>query len=652
MTLYNFGMKRLIKIALSAVFLTLMVNPISSSQAAQVVDVAGGACYSTVSDSTNVTETRTGNECIIIFKNVATIGWIVPSNILNNSIRILVIGGGGGGNGRTDGTGWVGGGGGAGDYIESTTAIVTPNQTDSVTVGNGGAWGSASTNPSNGGASSFVDKFTINAIGGGAGGGVQSNVSNANNQTTNAGANGGSGGGGGTYYGNGGSKSGSGQSSNGGAANASCCASGGGGGAGGIGGTATTTATGGAAGIGVSNAITGSATYYAGGGAGAGCTTAGAANTSQGGIAANTDAAANSGSGGGGGGVNTSGCTGSSTRAGNGGSGIVVIRYTLRTSSASTLPITSNLVLDLQGSNYSGSGSWLDSSGNYYDAAIFGGVTYSSSDQAMVFDGSSGYMVLPDGPKFQYFNNSPFTVNVLFNPSSLSGTRFLMGRFNGAVVGNYYLALASGVPQAQREIAPWNVYGTTSAVTSNKYMLSYVYDGTNLKLYENGVLDSQTVFSGAVPSGTGVSPLIGASFQSSTPSNFFAGKIYAVNLYSAALTQAQIQQNYAFLLGNGSLGPTLSVPSNQIQYRVNGAITATIGNPGKVTFYVKGKKIPGCVNLTPASKYENFTVTCNYKPSLHGNLQVTATYVPTISYFPQNLSASQNFLVSARSGRR
>jgi hypothetical protein len=648
MTLYNFGMKRLIKIALSAIFLTLAVNPISASQAAQVVDVAGGACYSTVSDSTNVTETRTGNECIIVFKNVATIGWTVPSNILNNSIRILVIGGGGGGNGRTDGTGWVGGGGGGGDYIESTSAIVTPNQNDSVTVGGGGAWGSASTDPSNGGNSVFKDKFIITSIGGGAGGGT----GNGPFGSYPNGFAGGSGGGGGTYSGTGGLAVGVGIGHAGGAANTNCCSSGGGGGAGTAGGTNIDANTGGSAGQGLSNSISGSAVYYAGGGAGTGCTTSGVANSAQGGTVSNTNGAANTGAGGGGGGLNTSGCTHSASGAGNGGSGIVVIRYTLRTSSASTLPVTSNLVLDLQGSNYSGTGSWLDSSGNFYDAAIFGGVTYSPTDQAMVFDGSSGYMVLPDGPKFQYFNNSPFTLNVMFNPSSISGTRFLMGRFNGGVVGNYYVALSSGIPMAQREVAPWNVYGTTSAVTSNKYLLSYVYDGTNLKLYENGVLDTQTIFSGSVPSGTGVSPLIGASFQSSTPSNFFAGKIYAVNLYSAALTQAQIQQNYAFLLGNGSLGPTLSVPSNQLQYRATGAITATIGNPGKVTFYIKGKKIPGCVSLTPANKYENFAVTCNYKPSLHGNLQVSATYVPSISYFPQNLSASQNFLVSVRSGKR
>ncbi|MSW98477.1 MAG: hypothetical protein F2519_05905 [Actinobacteria bacterium] len=638
------------RIALWALFAPLVISIPTISQAAQVSDVAGGACISTVSDSTNVIETRTGNECIVVFKNVGTVAWTVPSNILNNTIRILVIGGGGGGNGRTDGTGWVGGGGGGGDYIESTSAIVTPNQNDSVTVGNGGAWGSSVTNPSNGGASSFVDKFTINAIGGGAGGGVQYN--GGSNQTQNAGANGGSGGGGGTYYGNAGSDIGSGTGNNGGAASSGCCSSGGGGGAGGAGGTAPSNNTGGAAGLGLSNSITGSPVFYAGGGAGTGCTASGTSNAASGGTASNTAGAANTGAGGGGGGANNAGCTNSTTGAGAGGSGIVIIRYTLRTSSASTLPITSNLVLDLQGSNYSGSGSWLDSSGNYYDAALLGGVTYSSNDQAFSFDGSSGYMLLNDGPKFQYFNNSPFTLNVMFNPSSITGTRFLFGRFNGSVVGNYFLALTSGTPWAQREIAPWNVYGTTSVVTSNKYLLSYVYDGTNLKLYENGVLDSQTVFSGAVPSGTPVSPLIGASYQSSSPSNFFAGKIYAVNLYSAALTQAQIQQNYAFLLGNGSLGPTLSVPANQVQYRANGAITATLGNPGKVTFYVKGKKIPGCVGLSPSSKYENFTVTCNYKPSLHGNLQVTATYTPTISYFPQNLSTVQNFAVTARTGKR
>ncbi len=642
-------MRRSVRIALWALFAPLVISIPTISQAAQVADIAGGACISTVSDSTNVTETRTGNDCIIAFKNVATIGWTVPSNILNNTIRILVIGGGGGGNGRTDGTGWVGGGGGGGDYIESTSAIVTPNQNDSVTVGNGGAWGSASTDPSNGGNSVFRDKYIITSIGGGGGGGT----GNGPFGSYPNGFAGGSGGGGGTYSGTGGLAVGVGIGHAGGAANTSCCSSGGGGGAGTAGGTNTDANTGGSAGQGLSNSISGSAVYYAGGGAGTGCTTSGAANSAQGGTASNTAGAANTGAGGGGGGANTAaGCNHSTTGAGNGGAGIVIIRYALRTSSASTLPITSNLVLDLQGSNYSGSGSWLDSSGNFYDASILGGVTYSPNDQAFSFDGSFGYMLLNDGPKFQYFNNSPFTLNVMFNPSSISGTRFLFGRFNGGVVGNYYLALSSGTPMAQREIAPWNVYGTTSVVTSNKYFLSYVYDGTSLRLYENGVLDSQTVFSGAVPSGTPVSPLIGASYQSSSPSNFFAGKIYAVNLYSTALTQAQIQQNYAYLLGNGSLGPTLSVPANQVQYRVNGTITATLGNPGKVTFYVKGKKIPGCVSLSPASKYENFTVVCNYKPSLHGNLQITATYVPTITYFPQNLSTVQNFAVIARTGNR
>ncbi len=334
-------MSKVARVGISALFLASLwlINPTPALANVTVVDTPGGACSNSVSSAQGVNITRVGNDCIIKFSDTTTTnGWVVPNNIANNSIRILIIGGGGGGNGRTDGTGWVGGGGGAGDYIESLTAKVTAGQTDSITVGNGGAWGSASTDPSNGGDSVFKDKYIITSIGGGGGGGTGNGPSGSYPN----GFSGGSGGGGGTYSGTGGLKVGVGIGHDGGAANTSCCSSGGGGGAGTTGGTNPDANTGGSAGQGLSNAITGAALYYAGGGAGTGCTTAGVSNIATGGTPANTDATTGTGSGGGGGGANNRGCSFSTTRAGNGASGIIIIRYTLLSTPTLSISLSPN----------------------------------------------------------------------------------------------------------------------------------------------------------------------------------------------------------------------------------------------------------------------------------------------------------------------
>ena len=358
-------MLKKLRMTLAALFFSSIsvIFPQSAHANVTVQDTPGGACSVSVTDATSVTDTRIANDCIIKFANVATIGWVVPNNAANNSIHILIIGGGGGGNGRTDGTGWVGGGGGAGDYIDSTLATITPGQTDSITVGSGGAWGGVAMDPSNGGDSVFKDKYTITSIGGGAGGGT----GNSPPGSHPTGFSGGSGGGGGTYSGLGGSATGIGLVHAGGKANSACCSSGGGGGAGTAGGDNPDANTGGAAGQGVANSITGTSLYYAGGGAGTGCTTSGTSNSATGGTPSNTDATAGTGSGGGGGGANNAGCTHSTTRAGNGGSGVIIIRY--------TLSITPSLSISVAPSNSSA----------IYRAANTISVTLSSSDGKVTF---------------------------------------------------------------------------------------------------------------------------------------------------------------------------------------------------------------------------------------------------------------------------
>ena len=221
-------------------------------------------------------------------------------------------GGSGGGSGGTDGAG----GGGAGGMLESLNVGITA-ASYSVVIGAGGAGSNAATNGNSGTNTSFSGLTTC--IGGGFGSAEASN---------RVAGNGGSGGGAGGHSGTPGSGT-TGQGYGGGTCSGP--GDGGGGGAGGAGGNGPS----GTGGIGRATSLkTGSAVMYAGGGGASGDprVNSGAAGTasSGGGAGQSTNSAGpvsgttNSGGGGGG----SAGLSyGGIQPSGNGGSGIVIIRY-------------------------------------------------------------------------------------------------------------------------------------------------------------------------------------------------------------------------------------------------------------------------------------------------------------------------------------
>jgi prepilin-type N-terminal cleavage/methylation domain-containing protein len=222
--------------------------------------------------------------------------------------EVLVVGGGGGGSA---------GGGGAGGYLTGTETLTG---TMSVTVGSGGIRGqpfylSIPTNGSNGGDSSFGIRT---AAGGGGGGGASL-----------SGSSGGSGGGAG--YGAGGS-GGANSPTNQGYTGGSSIGGGwpspaaGGGGIGGLGGNTPNQNQGGNGGPGLNNDIISRGVYvgYAGGGAGKGWGAVDGIASHGGG---STESSGTSNTGGGGGGAGGTSVDPYRAAGGNGGSGIVIIRY-------------------------------------------------------------------------------------------------------------------------------------------------------------------------------------------------------------------------------------------------------------------------------------------------------------------------------------
>ena len=236
-------------------------------------------------------------------------------------LEYLVVAGGGGG-------GSLGGGGGAGGLLTGNV-INLSETTYTITVGSGGS--GAVDHPvrgTNGANSSIVG--VISTLGGGAGG----------SWSLSAGQSGGSGGGAAgtttSHVGGSGTEGPPRQGFAGGNASGSSVAGGGGAGAAAL----NTTSGSGSGGIGIENSITGTSIYYAGGGgagawqgayaAGSGGLGGGATSTAWNGAQSGTN---NTGGGGSGGGFN-----GSSIFApgGDGGSGVVIIRYDNRFSEALT----------------------------------------------------------------------------------------------------------------------------------------------------------------------------------------------------------------------------------------------------------------------------------------------------------------------------
>jgi hypothetical protein len=260
--------------------------------------------------------TRRSNEVTQTFTSSTT--FVVPAGITNIAEVLVVAGGGGGG-------GTFGGGGGAGGVLYATNFLVTPGASLTVTVGAGGTGGRGFGNgtqqvsATNGGNSVFG---SLNAIGGGFGG-----------QYPNFNAGSGGSGGGSDDSGSGGTGT-VGQGFNGGLGSTNV--GGGGGGAGSPGANSAGATLGANGGIGRPNPIVGSTAgqlvsgvYYLGGGGGSGGT-----GTSSGlggfggggnGISVGNGISGTANTGGGGGSSWNNGYQ--AVQGGNGGSGIVIIKY-------------------------------------------------------------------------------------------------------------------------------------------------------------------------------------------------------------------------------------------------------------------------------------------------------------------------------------
>jgi len=120
--------------ALLLVLIASPLNPLTPASPVVAATISNGVCEQSVGSSLNVEVTTlftngVATGCQVRFTSGSN-SWTVPYNV--SSIRLLVVGGGGGGGSH------VGGGGGGGAVYEHLTYGVTPRSNISLTVGAGG----------------------------------------------------------------------------------------------------------------------------------------------------------------------------------------------------------------------------------------------------------------------------------------------------------------------------------------------------------------------------------------------------------------------------------------------------------------------------------------------------------------------------------
>jgi hypothetical protein len=212
-------------------------------------------------------------------------------------------------------------------------------------------------------------------------------------------------------------------------------------------------------------------------------------------------------------------------------------------------PVTSGSILHLDASDassYGGSGTtWTDLSSGSNNATLVGSPSYSSATNLFTFNGSNQYVTLPSG--FADFSNGI----TLFFVADLAGTSNSYERMidlsNGADVDNILFSRDTTTTGLRYDIRD-GTSGNTNVVASNgvlnNTLASYaaVDDGTNIKLYRNGVL--LTTGTSNLP----VNKTRTTNYLAKSPWNdgYLEGSIGVAIVYDRALSSDEIEQNHGY----------------------------------------------------------------------------------------------------------
>lgn len=198
---------------------------------------------------------------------------------------------------------------------------------------------------------------------------------------------------------------------------------------------------------------------------------------------------------------------------------------------------------------------WVDLSGNSVNGTVNGspnsilvpngttanttptGYNVRNLNNGNFIGNSTGYATITDAATLDITTN--ITLEAWVKPFAVSSAQTIIGKNSAYALG----ITAAGKPVFTK----WTSAASTATATTTTTVTAYVwthlaatYDGTNVKIYINGTLNTTTAVSGAIDA-TATDVLLGA-LTSST--ELFNGYIDSAKVYSAALTASQVLTNY------------------------------------------------------------------------------------------------------------
>lgn len=207
--------------------------------------------------------------------------------------------------------------------------------------------------------------------------------------------------------------------------------------------------------------------------------------------------------------------------------------------------------------NGHGTGGWRDLSGNSNHASAYNGspatallplgkttgkdiigLSVAKANTGQLICNGAEYATVADAASLDI--TTAITIEAWVKPFTVSSAQTIIGKN-----GSYALGITSaGKPVFTKwtSAASTATATTTTTLTLNTWAhLAATYDGTNVKLYINGVLNTTTAVSGAMDA-TSAAVLLGAL---TTSTQLYNGYIDSAKIYDTAFTAAQVATNYA-----------------------------------------------------------------------------------------------------------
>lgn len=204
--------------------------------------------------------------------------------------------------------------------------------------------------------------------------------------------------------------------------------------------------------------------------------------------------------------------------------------------------------------SYPGFGTtWYDLSGNNLNGALTNGPTYSGlNGGCIVFDGINDYINVSHNTLLSASTTNSFSLSAWFL-STVNGTSSTLEIVNkrNNTAGPTYVSYGMSWRRVSTSDTIFARIGFTDnsvsdlnssdLIQNNWYFVTETFDGTNHKLYIDGILNQSGTISGKTILDDGLSLTINSYSGSS---EFLAGNTSSIQFYNRALSAAEVLQNY------------------------------------------------------------------------------------------------------------